>query len=153
MTPDLKNLPGVRFVTCAEAAEGAVLDEANIRSLDGISFAAKDHTMADVAKGNRWCHWDGERWVPVEERLSSDPLAWFLACNVEPDPASNVRSVALYEAYIQWCALVGEREWSAKAFTHAMKNAGYCKTVVNGVWWVGLRIVSPKTACTGHSSC
>lgn len=77
----------------------------------------------------------------AEYREDSDPLARFLSMCVETDEKSRVQSSRLYEVFVAWAKAVGEREWSQKGFTKAMKDKGYSTKQSNGMQWPGMKLV------------
>ena len=74
-------------------------------------------------------------------RLDSDPLGRFLATATQPVAGERIQSSVLHRTFTAWARASGEREWTPKGLTLAMKERGYRTLQSNVVWWRDLKLV------------
>lgn len=75
-------------------------------------------------------------------REDSDPLGRFLEAAIAAAPGERVRSSALYDVFAAWARASGERVWSAKGLTLAMKERGFQALRSNGMQWRDIRLTA-----------
>ena len=90
--------------------------------------------------------------VPEEVRVATesyreemDVLGAFIADCCVLDPNGRETAAELYRAYTRWCAEVGEKPVSKRAFGIALGERGFtCRRGAHGVrCWVGIRLIRP----------
>ncbi len=84
---------------------------------------------------------DSVRIATEQYRDDSDPLARFIRMCVVPAEGERVQSSRLYDVFVAWCKAAGEREWSQKGFTNALRDKGFNKRQSNGMQWLDVRLV------------
>lgn len=81
-------------------------------------------------------------------REDSDPLGRFLAFAVELSPGGRVSGRRMHEMFIAWARATGEREWSPKGLTMALKERGYRQLHSNGAQWLDCRLIRSEADLT-----
>jgi len=74
-------------------------------------------------------------------RDDSDPLGRFLSVAVERVQGERVASSRMHAVFVAWAKAMGEREWSPKGLTGAMKERGYMLLRSDGSHWLDVRLV------------
>jgi putative DNA primase/helicase len=74
-------------------------------------------------------------------RDDSDPLGRFLNHCVERKPGQRVQSSAMHRLYCAWARGAGEREWTAKGLTMALKERGFIAKQSNVMWWLDCQLL------------
>ena len=123
-----------------------------------IAKADRDKKLGDKLKGEapgilNWlldglCDWldngliDPEDVVAATEayRSDSDPLGRFLDACVEHVPGEKVQSSIMHELFNAWAAVNGERQWSNKGMTMALRERGFQSKHSDVVWWLDLKL-------------
>lgn len=77
----------------------------------------------------------------AEYRADSDPLGEFLKTCTEDKPGERTQSSALYQLFGAWAQASGEKVWSHKGLTSAMRDRGYHLKRSNQSWWLDLTLV------------
>jgi putative DNA primase/helicase len=76
----------------------------------------------------------------ADYRSDSDPLARFLKLCIEQAPGERVQSSRLHAVFSAWAKAAGEREWTQKGLTQAMKAKGFSNKASNGMQWLDVRL-------------
>ena len=74
-------------------------------------------------------------------RDDSDPLGRFLAAAVERVEGSRIASSRMHAVFIAWAKAMGEREWSPKGLSMALKERGFTLLRSDGSQWLDVRLV------------
>lgn len=74
-------------------------------------------------------------------REDSDPLGRFLADAVATSPGNRVQVTELHRVHSAWAKANGEKEWSAKGLSAAMKERGYRSKQSNVMWWLDITML------------
>ncbi len=74
-------------------------------------------------------------------REDSDPFGRFAAVCLKAAPAERVQSSVLFSLYEAWCKSSGEKAWSNRGLTLAMKERGYVSKQSNVMWWIDLKLI------------
>lgn len=77
----------------------------------------------------------------LDYRQDSDPLSTFLRTCTAHDPEGRVQSSQLYALFCAWAKAAGEKEWTNKGFSQALKGKGLVSKASNGIHWLGLTMV------------
>ncbi|BBE74349.1 phage/plasmid primase, P4 family [Oharaeibacter diazotrophicus] len=77
-------------------------------------------------------------------REDSDPLGRFLADAVRPSPGGRVQVSDLHRVHSAWARVNGEKEWSAKGLSAAMKERGFRSKQSNVMWWLDVVLVKSE---------
>ncbi|MFI5410145.1 phage/plasmid primase, P4 family [Kaistia sp. UC242_56] len=75
-------------------------------------------------------------------RDDSDPLGRFLRLAVERSEGDRIQSSALHRVFIAWAKAVGEREWTPKGLSLALKERGYKSMQSSVMWWLNVRLTA-----------
>lgn len=86
----------------------------------------------------------------AEYRSDSDPLGRFLATCVEASETDRVQSSVLYAVFEAWCKSSGEKAWSNRGFSLAMKERGYHAVQSNFMWWTGVKLIKAVNDFVDH---
>lgn len=76
----------------------------------------------------------------AEYRSDSDPLGRFLTVCVEAAPGQKVQSSVMHALFEAWCKASGEKVWSARGLSLALKERGYQSKQSNVMWWLDVRL-------------
>lgn len=77
-------------------------------------------------------------------REDSDPLGRFLSTCVISKPGVRVQSSVMHAVFVAWCKTSGEREWTQKGFSSALKERGYQAKQSNAVWWLDVELIKTE---------
>lgn len=77
-------------------------------------------------------------------REDSDPLGRFLSVAVERVQGERVASSRMHAVFVAWAKAMGEREWSPKGLTGAMKERGYSLLRSDGSHWLDVRLIKSE---------
>ena len=103
--------------------------------LDGFADWQRDHHwMADEVKA-----------ATEEYRQEQDRLAGFFADCCEFGPHWSVAVADLYNAYVEWCELVGEDPLGKRAFGNRLRDRGITQKRIgheNIRRWIGIRLLA-----------
>jgi DNA primase len=88
---------------------------------------------------------DSVQLASADYKHDSDPLSSFLALCTVPDPEGRVQSSVLHDAFCGWAKAAGEREWTQKGFSQALKAKGLASKASNGMHWLGIRLVKQRS--------
>jgi putative DNA primase/helicase len=77
----------------------------------------------------------------AEYRSDSDPLGRFLSMCVQHDAGGRVQSSVLHAVYEAWCKSSGERAWTNRGLSLAMKERGFVSAQSNVVWWHDIKLI------------
>ncbi len=77
----------------------------------------------------------------ADYKQDSDPLTSFLNTCVQMEPEGRVQSSVLYATFCAWAKAAGEREWTQKGFSQALKAKGLASKASNGMHWLGLKLI------------
>lgn len=94
-------------------------------------------------------HWCDKGLIEPEEvtqataayREDSDPLGRFLTTCLIASPGSREQSRVLFSLYEAWCKSSGEKAWSARGLSLAMKERGYVSKQSNVMWWIDVKAI------------
>ncbi len=82
-------------------------------------------------------------------REESDPLGAFVAqCLVEA-AGEEVQAQLLYETYVAWCKVNGERSWGSNNFTKELEEKGWRRAMLRVRMWQNMRLVNLPMATNG----
>ena len=92
-------------------------------------------------------HWCDKGLIEPQEvteatasyREDSDPFGRFASMCLEAAPGQRVQSSACFELYEAWCKSSGEKPWSARGLSLAMKERGYVSKQSNVMWWLDIK--------------
>jgi DNA primase len=76
----------------------------------------------------------------ADYKHDSDPLSNFLTLCTKPDPEGRVQSSVIYGVFCAWAKAAGEREWTQKGFSQALKAKGIASKASNGMFWLGITL-------------
>lgn len=77
-------------------------------------------------------------------RDDSDPLGRFLSIAVERVQDERVASSRMHAVFVAWAKAMGEREWSPKGLTGALKERGYALLRSDGSHWLDVRLLKSE---------
>lgn len=101
------------------------------RLLDGLRLWCDKRLIEpeDVAKAT------------AEYRSDSDAFGRFATVCLSAVPGDRVQSSVLYAVYEAWCKSSGEKAWSARGLSMAMKERGYHSKQSNVMWWLDIKLI------------
>lgn len=76
-----------------------------------------------------------------EYRTDSDPLGRFLAACVEVIPGERVQSSVMHDVFKAWARANGEREWTNKGMSGALRERGFHSKHSDVNWWIDVRLI------------
>jgi putative DNA primase/helicase len=78
-------------------------------------------------------------------RDDSDPLGRFLRIAVEHDPEARTGSSLFHAVFSAWARSSGERQWSPKGLSMALKERGYRSMQSNTMFWLGICLLKSES--------
>lgn len=86
----------------------------------------------------------------AQYKADSDPLGRWLSVCVAADADGRVQSSVAYALFHAWCTASGEKVWTHKGFTMAMKERGYETHLSSVVYWVNIKLIKGVNDFVDH---
>jgi len=80
----------------------------------------------------------------ADYRSDSDPLGRFLQQATHLAAGERVQASVFHRVFTSWARAAGEKEWSARGLSLAMKERGHQSIQSNFMWWIDLRLTKSE---------
>jgi putative DNA primase/helicase len=83
-------------------------------------------------------------------RSDSDPLGRFISACLSASAGDREQSSSVHDVFKAWARANGEREWSNKGMTGALRERGYQSKHSDVNWWLDVRLIKRALDFVDH---